>query len=102
MAQYPYESKSGKVVYREHPMSEAPEIGHTIKVNGESFRRVYAVTRSPKVSREIHSHSVDDDHPLVKQYDENSAAVFKGEKELREFVRRDAELYGRPRFVVNA
>lgn len=83
-------------------MSEAPEIGHTIKIGGESFRRVYAVTRSPNVSREIHSLSVEDGHPLVKRYDENSAAVFANLNELRDFVRHDAELRGRDGFVVNA
>lgn len=100
--QYAFQNDAGDVVLRDFPMSEAPDFGAEIKVDGVIFRRVPSVPQVRIADRVIYSHSVEDGHPLVENWTEDRAAVFKNTKHLKEFVKKDAQLRGQENFVVNA
>jgi hypothetical protein len=87
MPQYAYEDGKGNRISRYHKMSDAPPLGHKIRVSGVRYTRILGnpVTRI-RPTRHFVSHSLPRWHPNAPRYDGKGKPCFDSQREVSEFV----------------
>ncbi len=121
MPVYEFEAEDGERREQFFPMADAPQIGSWVELEGKAFRRVIVAPQladsKGQTSYRLHSNACPNERMVNRwereavakglpmparapKYDEVGRAVFRSDKELRDYCKRDGRYdVGNPREV---